>query len=74
MAPTDMLKAAEADLVALVALPGDIRAKVKAGVAELTQIRDQIDALITAEKTRAADALAKLKAVAAEAEAAVPAA
>ena len=46
MTPTDILREAETDLAALANLPGEIRAKVKAGVAELTRIRDAIDATL----------------------------
>lgn len=42
----DILREAETDLAELAGLPGAIRDKVKAGVAELTSLRDAIDAEI----------------------------
>ena len=67
MRPTDILKEAEADLASLAGLPGEIRAKVKAGVAELTRIRDAIDATIASLTGSAQVALASLEAMAASA-------
>ena len=46
MSPTELLKDAEADLASLAGLPGEIRAKVKAGIAELTRIRDAVETTI----------------------------
>lgn len=77
MTPTDILREAETDLAALANLPGEIRAKVKAGVAELTRIRDAIDATLADLTGRARATLASLDALARvpeEAAAAVPAA
>jgi hypothetical protein len=65
MRPTDILKEAEADLASLAGLPAEIRAKVKAGVAELTRIRDAIDATIASLTGSAQVALASLEAMAA---------
>lgn len=44
---TDILREAEADLAELAGLPGAIRDKVKAGVAELKRLRDAVDTEIT---------------------------
>lgn len=41
---TDILREAETDLAELARLPGAIRDKVKAGVAELKKLHDAIDA------------------------------
>ena len=60
MTPTDILREAETDLAALANLPGEIRAKVKAGVAELTRIRDAIDATLADLTGRARATLASL--------------
>ncbi len=73
MRPTDILKEAEADLASLAGLPGEIRAKVKAGVAELTRIRDAVDATIAALTGSAQSALASLEARAASAAGQAPA-
>ena len=64
MTPSDILREAETDLAALANLPGEIRAKVKAGVAELTRIRDAIDATLAALTGGARATLASLEAVA----------
>lgn len=66
MTPTDILREAESDLAALTNLPGEIRAKVKAGVAELTRIRDAVDALIASLTGGARTTLASLETLAAE--------
>lgn len=73
MRPTDILKEAEADLASLAGLPAEIRAKVKAGVAELTRIRDAVDATIAALTGNAQAALASLEAMAASAAGQAPA-
>ena len=64
MTPTDILREAETDLAALANLPGEIRAKVKAGVAELTRIRDAIDATLADLTGHARATLASLDALA----------
>ena len=64
MSPTDILKEVEADLASLAGLPAEIRAKVKAGAAELTRIRDAMDATIAALTGSAQAALASLEAMA----------
>lgn len=64
MTPTDILREAEADLAALANLPGEIRARVKAGLAELTRLRDAIDAEVAALTGHARDTLASLQAMA----------
>lgn len=69
MTPTDILREAETDLAALANLPGEIRAKVKAGVAELTRIRDAIDATLADLTGHARATLASLDAVARRPEA-----
>ena len=46
MSSTNLLSEIEADLATLASLPGEIRAKVKAGVTELTNLRDAIDTSI----------------------------
>ncbi len=73
MRPTDILKEAEADLASLAGLPAEIRAKVKAGVAELTRIRDAVDATIASLTGSAQAALASLEAMAASAAGQAPA-
>ncbi len=65
MSPTDILKEVEADLASLAGLPAEIRAKVKAGAAELTRIRDAIDATIATLTGSAQSALTSLEAMAA---------
>ena len=74
MTPTDILREAETDLAALANLPGEIRAKVKAGVAELTRIRDAIDTTLADLTGHARATLASLDALARtpEADAASP--
>lgn len=67
----DFLREAEADLAALAGLPGEIRAKVKAGLAELQHLRDEIDAAIAAMTGRATATLSSLRAMA-SAEASAP--
>ena len=64
MTPSDILREAETDLAALANLPGEIRAKVKAGVAELTRIRDAIDATLAALTGSARATLSSLEAMA----------
>lgn len=64
MTPTELLREAETDLAALANLPGEIRAKVKAGVAELTRIRDAIDATIAGLTGSAGATLTSLQALA----------
>lgn len=64
MITIDVLREAEADLAALAGLPGEIRAKVKAGLAELGRLRDEIDAAIAAMTGRATATLASLHAMA----------
>lgn len=61
---TDFLREAETDLAALAGLPGAIRDKVKAGVAELRRLRDAIDAEIARLTGDAEVTLASLKALA----------
>jgi Tfp pilus assembly protein PilN len=70
MTPTELLREAETDLAALAGLPGEIRAKVRAGVAELTRIRDAIDATIASLTGSAGATLASLQALAADAQSA----
>lgn len=65
MNTSDMLHEAEADLAALAGLPGEIRARVKAGLAELQRLRDAIDAAIAGLTARASATLASLQAMAA---------
>ena len=69
MTPTELLREAETDLAALAGLPGEIRAKVKAGVAELSRIRDAIDATIAGLTGSAGATLTSLQALAADSQA-----
>ena len=69
MTPTELLREAETDLAALAGLPGEIRAKVKAGVAELSRIRDAIDATIASLTGSAGATLTSLQALAADSQA-----
>ncbi len=59
--PNELLKEAETDLAALAGLPREIRAKVKAGIADLTRIRDAIEATIASLTGSAQATLASLQ-------------
>ena len=65
MAPVELLKDVEADLAVFVSFPGEIRDRVKSGVAEMRAIRDEVETVITAATSDAKATLAKLKADAA---------
>ncbi len=65
----DILKEAEADIASFGGLSGEIRTKVKDGVAELTKIRDDIVATIAAVTGSARSALASLQEAASQAAA-----
>ena len=61
---TDLLHEAEPDLADLAGLPGAIRDKVKAGVAELRRLRDAVDVEIARLTGGAQATLASLQALA----------
>ncbi len=64
MTTTDRLREVEADLAALASMPGEIRAKIKAGLAELTRLRDAIDVSIGGVTGRARATLDAIEALA----------
>ena len=65
MSSTDTLSEIESDLATLASLPGEIRAKVKAGVADLTRLRDSIDTAIAGVTSHARSTLQSIEGLAA---------
>lgn len=61
--PSDFLRQTETELADLAGLPGAIRDRVKAGVAELGRLRDAIDAEIARLTGGARATLASLQAL-----------